>query len=154
MRKPTKAALLRAVDANPELLSRLLRIAEPEPVRDSVSGPDDLVSILRPLLAGRENEALVVAAFDSKLRLIDVAVLSEGSHRYTVMDPIQILRWVLTRPTAPHAFAVAHNHPSGDPSPSAQDRESTARLRTAARAVGLQMLDSLVVTDHSYRQIE
>lgn len=46
-----------------------------------------------------------------------------------------------------HAFAIAHNHPSGDPTPSVQDRNATLRCRTAA-AVGLRFLAHVVLGEH------
>jgi len=44
-----------------------------------------------------------------------------------------------------HAFAIAHNHPSGDPTPSTNDRNATARLRNAANAAGLTFLCHLIL---------
>jgi DNA repair protein RadC len=51
------------------------------------------------------------------------------------------------------AFAVAHNHPSGDPSPSASDRRVTTRLREAADTVGVRFLDHVVVTDGAWMRV-
>ena len=56
------------------------------------------------------------------------------------------------------ALIVAHNHPSGDPTPSAEDREVTARLAQAGHVLGIQLLDSIVVTEDggfvSLRELE
>ena len=48
------------------------------------------------------------------------------------------------------ALIVAHNHPSGDPSPSADDVALTARLQVAAEALGIRLLDHLVIGDGSF----
>jgi DNA repair protein RadC len=47
-----------------------------------------------------------------------------------------------------HAFAIGHNHPSGDPTPSANDRHTTLRCRTAAGAAGLTFLSHVVLGEH------
>jgi DNA repair protein RadC len=59
--------------------------------------------------------------------------------------------------TGAAAFVVAHNHPSGDPSPSRADRLVTEALRGAAALVGVPMLDHIIVTargHHSFREVE
>lgn len=125
-------------------------LSEPTLVVDGVGVAE---AIVRPLLAGRETEALACVALDQRGRVIDSAVLSEGSHRYTVVDPVQVLRWVLTRSRPPATFIVAHNHPSGDPSPSSQDDAVTHKLKRAADTVGVKLTDHIIVgsgTMYSY----
>ena len=139
---------VRTLVTDPEVaarVARLLGVSEPPPT--SVTSPEDVVSLVRPYLAGRETEALICVAVDRRNRPIDVAVLTTGSSGFTIVDPSQILRWVLTRTRPANAFILAHNHPSGDPTPSAQDHEVTTRVNAAARAVGLRLLDHVIVTD-------
>jgi len=50
-------------------------------------------------------------------------------------------------------FALAHNHPNGDPTPSAADIDATARLEEAAGAVGLSFLDHIVLTDSTWSRV-
>ena len=107
--------------------------------------PLALADVVRPMLAYRETEALVVIALDQQTRVIEAAILSEGSHRLTVVDSIQVLRWVLTRNRPASRFAMAHCHPSGSTMPSAQDDEVTKAVRKAADAVGLPLIDHLIV---------
>jgi DNA repair protein RadC len=51
------------------------------------------------------------------------------------------------------AFAVAHNHPSGDPTPSEADRRATAELSAAANVVGLRFLDHVIVAGDEWRSV-
>ena len=51
------------------------------------------------------------------------------------------------------AIIVAHNHPSGDPSPSREDREVTERLTRAGQVLGIRLLDSVVVSESGYFSI-
>jgi DNA repair protein RadC len=50
-------------------------------------------------------------------------------------------------------FALAHNHPTGDPTPSDADIEATLRVEEAAIALGLRFLDHIVFTDHTWRRV-
>lgn len=128
-------------------LAAVLLAAETAVESKTLDTPDAALDVIYPLLAGREEEALVVIAVDRLVRFIDSTVLTIGSSAHTVVDPAQILRWVLTRAQPAHGFVIAHNHPSGDPTPSAQDREVTSRVAAAADAVDLRFLDHLVVTN-------
>ena len=75
------------------------------------------------------------------------AVISEGTDAACIVDPRTVLRWALTRSRCPYAIALGHNHPSGDPTPSVQDRDVTARMVQAAHTVGIDVVDHVVVTD-------
>jgi len=111
-----------------------------------VRGPEEAEELVRPLLAGRETESLVCVALDQGARVIAAEVLTTGSHRYTVVDPVQVLRWALTRSRPPASIVIAHNHPSsGDPTPSLQDYEVTRRIQRSALAVGVPLHDHLIV---------
>ena len=120
-----------------------------EPAGRPVDTPAALLPHLLPHLtdggAPLERERVVVVALNHGLSVVDVAAVSEGNHRSTVVCPVQILRWVLTREKLATCFVVAHNHPSGDPTPSAEDIAVTRRLRKAATAVGLNLMDHIVV---------
>jgi DNA repair protein RadC len=60
-----------------------------------------------------------------------------------VIEPREILKRALLSDAA--GIIVYHNHPSGDPTPSREDREFTRRLRAAAETLGVQLLDHLVI---------
>lgn len=132
-----------ALIARPELAELVLRMAEPPPVK--VTTALDAVALFAPLLAGQENEALAVAAIDRRSRVVEVAILTRGAHDYALVDPRQVLRWVLTRIRPASGFILAHNHPSGDPEPSSPDVVATGKVREAAAAVGLDLLDHVIV---------
>ena len=85
--------------------------------------------------------------------MIDVGVLTTGTDAVTLVESRQILRWVLTRRRPAHAFVLAHNHPSGDPTPSHEDLLCTRAVRDAGRVVGLILLDHVVVTDDGFTSI-
>jgi DNA repair protein RadC len=115
-----------------------------------VARTEDLVPVLRPALAGLHHERLVVAVCDRRLRVRHVAPVADGASDGAPLPVRDVLSLVLRRDG--HAFAVGHNHPSGDPTPSSADRVATRKLKVAADTAGLQFLGHLVFTDHEWRE--
>jgi DNA repair protein RadC len=111
----------------------------------------DVVSAAGSLLRGRSRERLVVVLCDNANRVLGCDVLTEGSADRALLPVREVVVAVLRRDGK--AFALAHNHPSGDPTPSDDDVEATLRVREAAVAVGLRFLDHVVVTDTDWRRV-
>lgn len=116
--------------------------------RTEITSPDQAYEAIEPLLRGLDREAGVVVSVDTKHRILAVDTVSVGSVSHTFLAPREILRTVLTRGAS--AFFVAHNHPSGDPTPSRDDILVTKRLASAGEVVGIELLDHLVVGDLSF----
>lgn len=118
----------------------------------SVSGPESAASVFRPLLfpadgAGAEVEHFAACAVDARNNVIDVAVLTRGNSRFTIVDPGQVYRWALTRRVPAAGVVVAHNHPSGESTPSAADSDVTKCLIDAGKVLHLPLLDHLVLAE-------
>ncbi|HUH07027.1 MAG TPA: JAB domain-containing protein [Egibacteraceae bacterium] len=113
--------------------------------RPQVATPEDAAALVTPILRGRDREHCLLVSLDVKHRLLDVATISVGTADHTFMAPREIFRSALL--TGASAVFVAHNHPSGDPTPSSDDRRVTRRLAEAGRLLGVELLDHLVVGD-------
>lgn len=111
----------------------------------------DVVTAVGPQLRGRARERLVVVLCDNANRVLGCDVVAEGSADRALLPVREVVVAVLRRDGK--AFALAHNHPSGDPTPSDEDVEATVRVRQAADAVGLRFLDHVVVTDTDWRRV-
>ncbi|MDG2400219.1 MAG: DNA repair protein RadC [Akkermansiaceae bacterium] len=98
---------------------------------------------LAPQLAHLPNEKLLILTLHSNGRLIRMRELSSGSTNQTVASISEILRPVLID-QAPN-FVIAHNHPSGEPTPSEPDRLLTKNLAEAAHTMDLHFLDHLII---------
>ena len=98
---------------------------------------------LAPQLAHLPNEKLLILTLHSNGRLIRMRELSSGSTNQTVASISEFLRPVLID-QAPN-FVIAHNHPSGEPTPSEPDRLLTKNLAEAAHTMGLHFLDHLII---------
>src|SRR3712207_4122916 len=111
--------------------------------RLQVTSPEDAMGVVGPLLQGRDREHCLVVNLDTKHRLLSVVTVSIGSVDHTFMGPREVFREALLAGAS--AVFVAHNHPSGDPTPSADDRHVTRRLAAAGATLGVDVLDHIVV---------
>ena len=102
-------------------------------------------AILRPCFAGLDREHFLVCGLDAKHCIIGVNVVSIGSLTLAIVHPREVFKPLILMNAA--AWICAHNHPSGDPAPSPEDRVLTSRLRQGADLLGISLLDHLILTD-------
>jgi DNA repair protein RadC len=119
--------------------------------RARLTTPEEAAAVLAPLLRGRDREVCLIAALDTKHRVLAVDTVSVGTADPTVMSPREIYRDALLAGAS--AMVVAHNHPSADATPSADDRQITRRLAQAGTTLGVELLDHLVVGDPDWRSL-
>ncbi|TWT20323.1 DNA repair protein RadC [Luteimonas marina] len=103
-------------------------------------------SFFRDKLAGLEREVFAAAFLDTRHRLVKYAELFHGTIDGAEVHPREVVREALMQGAA--AVLIAHNHPSGNPEPSAADRAVTARLKQALALVDVRLLDHIVVGGH------
>lgn len=123
----------------------------PPASRPQVTCPEDALGLVAPLLAGRDREHCLLVALDVRHRLLEVSTVSVGTASHTFMSPREVFRDALL--IGASAIFLAHNHPSGDASPSADDRRVTRRLAQAGSVVGVDLLDHLVVGDPDWSSL-
>jgi DNA repair protein RadC len=111
----------------------------------------DIASNVNSELAGLRRERVLVLICDGANRIRRTVALTEGSIDHSLFPVRDILNSVLRHDG--RAFAVAHNHPSGDPTPSESDRRATTELSAAARIVGLRFLDHVIVAGNDWQSI-
>jgi DNA repair protein RadC len=122
-------------------------------VRDNRAVPPSLplttsvgaAHVLRPLFAGLDREQFLVCGLDAKHGIIGVNVVSVGSLTLSIVHPREVFKPLILMNAC--AWICAHNHPSGDPTPSPEDRVLTSRLRQGADLLGITLLDHLILTD-------
>ncbi len=100
------------------------------------------------MLADLDRERCLLVSLDTQRRVIGIDLVSIGSADHTFMGPREIYRDALFRGAV--SIVLAHNHPSGDPTPSAADRAVTRRLATAGQCVGIPLADHLVLGDTDF----
>jgi DNA repair protein RadC len=102
----------------------------------------DAADLLEPLFAEARGEKLAILLLDAERRLIAIDEHPLGSEQSVVLPMPEIIASALSSRAA--GLIVAHNHPSGDPHPSAADIEATRRLFQTAAALGIRLHDHLI----------
>jgi DNA repair protein RadC len=140
---PAKTAALRAAL---ELGARAARA--PLRAGERLVGPEQVFAHLAPRMIGLRQERFLALLLDSRQRVIREVEVSRGSLDQSLVHPREVFGPALREAAA--ALVVAHNHPSGDPEPSAEDREVTSRLASAGQILGVALLDHVVVGGAGY----
>ncbi len=94
------------------------------------------------------KEVLRIAMFNSKLELIKTVDISMGGLAHTSAVAREVFADAIR--TGANAIVLAHNHPSGDPSPSKEDEKTTENLMLAGKLIGIKVMDHIIIGDNSY----
>ncbi len=138
---PAKAAQLKA---SAEIARRVaLPPLARRPVIDSLEAA---AAQLTPHLLGKQREHVVALLLDARHGLIRLAPIAVGSLSASLVHPRELFKEAVAASAA--AVIVAHNHPSGDPAPSAHDVALTRRLVAAGALMGIEVLDHIILGTH------
>ncbi len=119
----------------------------PWPAR-KFSGSQSVWEFGKHLTESADREQFWALLLDSKHSLIGVNLVSQGSLSSVDVHPREVLKAAILLSAA--AIVVLHNHPSGDPAPSSEDRECTDQLAEACKVVGIRLLDHVIVGEVGY----
>ena len=117
----------------------------------AIRGPADVYRHFHPALRHVPHERFLVVLLDGRHRVLRQELVSQGTLTASLVHPREVFRPALREAAA--ALILVHNHPSGDPTPSREDREVTARLRRAGELLGVPVLDHVVVAERGYRSL-
>ncbi|NLW17276.1 MAG: DNA repair protein RadC [Firmicutes bacterium] len=122
-----------------------VRIAESRMHETVIRRPEDLALFLMPYFQQLSQEEFVVVLLDTKNKVISKRTIFRGSLNASIVHPREVFKYAIRHSAA--AILVAHNHPSGDPTPSREDIDVTRRLVEAGRIIGIEVLDHVVFGD-------
>ncbi len=128
-------------------LGRRRAAAETNP-RVVIASANDVVQLIAPFLADLPHEEMWLLLLNKANRIIDRIKVSRGGVSTTVIDSRLILKPAIEKLSA--GIILVHNHPSGNASPSTDDRKQTARLKQAAALFDIQLLDHIIIVDGGY----
>lgn len=124
-------------------LGRRLGALQPEDVRQEITSPEAVADLLMPEMRDLKTEELRVLILDTKHRFLRSKTVSIGTLDASLVHPREVFREAIAASAG--AIIVAHNHPSGDPTPSTEDRAVTERLRQASELIGIALLDHIII---------
>jgi DNA repair protein RadC len=134
--------------AKGQLLIAVVEIARRMPQRSGTEAPllnrPELVAgFLAPVVLGLEIEKFWVLCLNRKNRLKKLVEVTSGTATSALAHPREVFRCAIRE--AATGVVCVHNHPSGDPAPSAADLQITRQLREAAKAVDIELLDHVII---------
>ncbi|MCA9604445.1 MAG: DNA repair protein RadC [Myxococcales bacterium] len=140
---PTKAArLVAAVELGRRVVER------PLTRRTRIGSSRDVDAAYRPRLADLDQELFCAVALDAKSRPVREIEIARGGLSACAVAPADVFRALIREAAA--SVIVVHNHPSGEPTPSAEDVALTERLARAGELLGIRLLDHVVIGREGY----
>lgn len=140
---PAKAAQLKAAIE----LGRRLAVASPQE-KPLIQSPEEAARLLMYEMGALEQEHMRVLLLDTRNRLVRIVDLYRGSLNTSLVRVGEVFRDAIRSNAA--SIIVAHNHPSGDPTPSPEDVAITRALVEAGRLMDIEVLDHLVIGRNRY----
>jgi DNA repair protein RadC len=135
---PAKATTIKAAL---ELGKRLF--GEPLQRHLKVTSPQDLVNYFQPRLQHLRKEVFKAVLLNTKHQMLKDVTVSEGSLSASLVHPREAFLPAIKESAA--AVIFLHNHPSGDPTPSTEDKELTLRLAEVGQLIGISVLDHIII---------
>lgn len=128
-------------------LGRRLALSTPD-TRPQVKTPADAAQLLMPSMSLLEQEEVRVVLLDTRNRVLGTSMIYRGSLNGASVRVGEVFREAIRSNCASIIFA--HNHPSGDPSPSAEDIAVTRALVQAGRLLNIEVLDHIIIAHNRY----
>ena len=116
--------------------------------RKKITSSKHLFDLFEPLLNDLPHEEFWVAMLNEANKVIDVKRLTQGGTRQTVVDIPLLLKMSIEK--SAQIIVVAHNHPSGQNRPSHEDELITKRIKTGCEAIGINLLDHIIIAHNEY----
>lgn len=141
---PTKAV---TIAAGLQLARRLqaVRVTPPEMI---IHNSDEVAQIYSPRLRDLKKEIFMAILLASNNKIIRDTIISEGVLNASVVTPREVFREAILGMAA--AVILVHNHPSGNPEPSAEDLQLTRQMKEVGRAMNIPVLDHIIIAGDRY----
>jgi len=110
---------------------------------DVLSSPDAVVEFATVKLGGAAHEAFMVIYLNVKNRVLSYDIVNEGTVDHAVVYPRRVVEAALVNHAA--SLILVHNHPSGDTTPSSEDKVLTRSIFEAARTMDIRVIDHIIV---------
>ena len=116
--------------------------------RKKIVSSKDLFDLFEPQLVDLPHEEFWLGILNGANKVIEIKRLTQGGSKQTVVDVPMLLKLALEK--SAQAVAVAHNHPSGQNRPSHEDEVITRRIKTGCEAIGIVLLDHIIIARGDY----
>jgi len=111
----------------------------------AITRPEDVYALLHHQLRDEKQEHVILLLLNTKNRVIQQSTLTKGTLDASLLHPREVFREAIRHSAS--SIILAHNHPSGDPTPSSEDIQMTNRLHQAGQLLGIDLLDHVILGD-------
>ncbi|MGV3275104.1 RadC family protein [Staphylococcus sp. 11261D007BR] len=118
---------------------------------DTIQAPDQVAKLLYKEFKGVQQEHFILFILNTKHHIIHRETLFIGTLNSAVIHPREVFKVALK--WSAHAIIVAHNHPSGDTTPSKADMLTTERLMQCGKTMGIELLDHIIIGNETFTSI-
>lgn len=122
--------------------------SEKVPGRIKIAGPAEIAERMMIEMRHLTKEVFKVVLLDTKNQIVSVEEISIGSLNASIVHPREVFQPAVRK--SANAVVLIHNHPSGHPEPSTEDKRVTERLVEVGQLMGIQVLDHIVIGDLTY----
>jgi DNA repair protein RadC len=157
--RTSKTQLLKVYGIGEAQASRLLAVLElsrrlqaPAEERPKICSPDDCAQLLLPRLRYLDQEELHVVLLDTRNQVLGIHLIYRGSLNTTAFRMSELFRHAVETPAA--AIILAHNHPSGESSPSPEDIKVTRQAVKAGKLLDIEVVDHLIIGSGTYTSLK
>lgn len=117
-----------------------------------INSPDTVVNLFRNFLEDCDREKLIVCCLNAKNEPTSITTVSIGSLNSSIVHPREVFKTAIMSNAA--SIIIAHNHPSGDTTPSKEDRDITLRLKESGDIIGIKLLDHIIIGYDNYLSLK
>ncbi|MFO7637589.1 MAG: DNA repair protein RadC [Clostridia bacterium] len=145
LRKITGVGRVKAIQmkALAELCGRMASSGSDSRGKDTVTSPEDVERIMMAKMRYLDREVFRILMLNTRNEVIREEDVSVGTLNETIVHPREVFKEALRESAA--SIVLVHNHPSGDPSPSGNDIQTTKRLQECSEIIGIRILDHIIV---------
>jgi len=159
MRKMTAPELMKIAGVSEAAACRLIAaselgarfMAETPYRRQRIFEAEDVYKIFAAEFSGEKQEIVKALLLNAKYEVIGTEVISKGGIVSAIVQPRDVLRPAVKRGAT--GVIVVHNHPSGDPTPSADDLNATVEIEKAGEIIGIKLIDHIVIGMGRYMSV-
>lgn len=116
--------------------------------KDIIKKPEQVFEVVKNFLGEVDREHLIVIVLDVKNKINSISVASVGTLNSSIVHPREVFKTAILANGA--SIILAHNHPSGDTSPSKDDINITTRIKECGVLMGIELLDHVILGDDKF----
>ncbi|MDC4242860.1 DNA repair protein RadC (plasmid) [Clostridium tertium] len=116
--------------------------------KDIIKKPEQVFEVVKNFLGEVDREHLIVIVLDVKNKINSISVASVGTLNSSIVHPREVFKTAILANGA--SIILAHNHPSGDTSPSKDDINITTRIKECGVLMGIELLDHVILGDEKF----